>query len=236
MDFRKKPVVIQAMQWDGSWDSMDTINAHWPELNTTHLDSHPPSRTVRHWGIGTLEGYHEVSKGDYIIKGVKGEFYPCKPDIFALTYDPASQWSIDQETYVCQMAGISTAATGYWTEKDFVHPDYDTLALRDVAKLYQKYDKLFTTISTVITELSQKGMGMPPSVTRAKKMLQDAIDPFKDHEQKQETAQEVRTKTESGEPSKLGAGGHQTHGTKGGLQSEDAEPSSPSRPDPWAGD
>ena len=87
--YRKKPVVIEAMQWDGTWENMDTINARWPEMRTTHLSAHPPSRTVREWGIGTLEGYHKVSVGDYIIKGVKGEFYPCKPDIFELTYEVA---------------------------------------------------------------------------------------------------------------------------------------------------
>lgn len=89
--YRKKPVTIEALKWDGTWDSMDTIKARWPELQTTHLDSHPPSRTVRRWGIKTLEGYHQVSVGDYIIKGVKGEFYPCKPDIFELTYEPVDE-------------------------------------------------------------------------------------------------------------------------------------------------
>lgn len=39
--------------------------------------------------IETLEGHHEVTPGDWIITGVKGEHYPCKPDIFAATYDPA---------------------------------------------------------------------------------------------------------------------------------------------------
>jgi hypothetical protein len=85
--YRKKPVVIEAIQWDGTWDGMDTINARWPEMRTTHLSSHKSSKTVRGWGIGTLEGYHKVSVGDYIIKGVKGEFYPCKPDIFEMTYE-----------------------------------------------------------------------------------------------------------------------------------------------------
>jgi len=88
--YRKKPVVIEALKWDGTWDSMDTINARWPELRTTCLDTHTPPRTVRRWHIGTLEGHHIVSVGDYIIKGVKGEFYPCKPDIFELTYEVAA--------------------------------------------------------------------------------------------------------------------------------------------------
>jgi hypothetical protein len=87
--YRKKPVVIEAMNWDGSWDSMVTIKARWPEMRTTRLNSHTPSRKVLAWSIGTLEGPHEVSPGDYIIKGVKGEFYPCKSEIFHLTYESA---------------------------------------------------------------------------------------------------------------------------------------------------
>ncbi len=49
----------------------------------------------------------------------------------------------DIEQYRMQMAGISTAAIGYWKEGDGIHPDYDTPALRDVAKLYAKYDELY---------------------------------------------------------------------------------------------
>lgn len=49
----------------------------------------------------------------------------------------------DIEQYRLQMAGICTAAIGYWKEGDGIHPDYDTLALRDVAKLYAKYDELY---------------------------------------------------------------------------------------------
>jgi hypothetical protein len=51
----------------------------------------------------------------------------------------------DIEQYRMQMAGISTAAIGYWKEGDSIHPDYDTTALRDVAKLYAKYAALYTT-------------------------------------------------------------------------------------------
>jgi hypothetical protein len=49
------------------------------------------------------------------------------------------------EQYRMQMAGISTAALGYWKEDDGIHPDYDTPALRDVAKLYAKYAATYTT-------------------------------------------------------------------------------------------
>ena len=58
---------------------------------------------------------------------------------------PAQQEPVlqDIEQYRLQMAGISTAAIGYWKESDGIHPDYDTVALRDVAKLYAKYDELY---------------------------------------------------------------------------------------------
>lgn len=85
--YMKKPVVIDAIQWDGSWGGKAAIERAFPELNTTHISGHLPSNTIRQWCIGTLEGYHQVSAGDFVIRGVKGEFYPCKPDIFALTYD-----------------------------------------------------------------------------------------------------------------------------------------------------
>jgi hypothetical protein len=82
--WRKKPVVIQAVEWNGR-------NRHelivWlgipPEVVCA---SNPLGQTLV---IKTLEGEMTASVGDYIIRGVKGEFYPCKPDIFAATYEPA---------------------------------------------------------------------------------------------------------------------------------------------------
>ena len=53
----------------------------------------------------------------------------------------------DIEQYRLQMAGISTAAFGYWKEGDGIHPDYDTIALRDVARLYAKYDELYKALN-----------------------------------------------------------------------------------------
>lgn len=76
--YRKKPVVIEARQWDG---------ANAVELLTwIGEDATQDGATLM---IYTLEGTHEASLGDWIIKGVKGEFYPCKPDIFEQTYEPA---------------------------------------------------------------------------------------------------------------------------------------------------
>lgn len=88
MKFRKKPVVIEAMQF-----TLETMNqcynfvtcnraADWGEDDGE--GNAPPILKIQ-----TLEGVMSAQIGDWIIKGVKGEFYPCKPDIFEATYEPA---------------------------------------------------------------------------------------------------------------------------------------------------
>ena len=82
--FRKKPVVIEAVIWQPDQECWEN------ELGALYAGS----ESVAFWnvdgtlGIETLEGRMTAQPGDYIIKGVKGEFYPCKPDIFAATYEP----------------------------------------------------------------------------------------------------------------------------------------------------
>lgn len=88
MKFKKKPVVIDAIQWDGTFTGIEKIKAAFPDIETRSISRKHDA--VYSWEIGTLEGKHIVSVGDYIIKGVKGEYYPCKPDIFAATYDPVN--------------------------------------------------------------------------------------------------------------------------------------------------
>ena len=89
MQYRKKPVVIEATQWTG--DNLDEVMAFCAGDATYQLMAKGNSELV----IATLEdgsaaeARHVASRGDWIIKGVSGEFYPCKPDIFAMTYDPA---------------------------------------------------------------------------------------------------------------------------------------------------
>jgi len=78
--FRKKPVVIEAVQFLDSKKSFDEIRAWVGESFYYDYQNFP--RVF----IKTLEGDMGVSKGDWIIKGIKGEFYPCKPDIFKETY------------------------------------------------------------------------------------------------------------------------------------------------------
>ena len=84
MKYRKKPVVIDAILWSGEnekevMDFMKWRNASYDKKNGLR--------------IYTLEGTLYASVGDYIIKGVKGEFYACKPDIFAATYEIAGELS-----------------------------------------------------------------------------------------------------------------------------------------------
>lgn len=79
--YRKKPVVIEAVKFNG-WN-FGAIN-DWM-FNTKGIY---PSCFKKNMTIKTLEGNMTASVGDYIIKGVKGEFYPCKPDIFEQTYEP----------------------------------------------------------------------------------------------------------------------------------------------------
>lgn len=77
--YRKKPVVIEAVQWTGK--NYEEI-AKFMDYNG--IDDTEGGAVLI---IETLEGDHRVSVGDYIIKGIKNEFYPCKPDIFSKTYD-----------------------------------------------------------------------------------------------------------------------------------------------------
>lgn len=87
--FRKKPVVIEAMLWDGSILTADLIE-DWSGGKTACRVLIDAKNIVGPFLlIDTLEGEMKASVGDWIIRGVKGEFYPCKPDIFAATYDPA---------------------------------------------------------------------------------------------------------------------------------------------------
>ncbi|MDR3081611.1 MAG: hypothetical protein LBV60_11920 [Streptomyces sp.] len=105
--YRKKPVEVEAVQWHQNGDHPDDECAH----SHDHVEESCEGKIVRyfrrpepeysgqlphelcshiwhdHGWIDTLEGGHTVCPGDWIIKGVQGEFYPCKPDVFAATYE-----------------------------------------------------------------------------------------------------------------------------------------------------
>ena len=82
--YRKKPVVIEAIQWDGTNQGEIAEFMKTPIRTKTSPEQGNPSGKIT---IETLEGDMTASIGDFIIKGVQGEFYPCKPDIFEKTYE-----------------------------------------------------------------------------------------------------------------------------------------------------
>jgi hypothetical protein len=115
MKYRKKPVVIEAMEFAGGaaaatpiidWVLAGDGSASWrgegatyadpncptPEYHRTHTFCPSCPFTTAHEALSilTLEGTMMASPGDWVIRGVQGEFYPCKPDIFAATYEPVS--------------------------------------------------------------------------------------------------------------------------------------------------
>lgn len=83
MKYRKKPVIVEAVLWDG---------CNISELRQFLSDGiffFDEKRVKGGLIVKTLEGENSASIGDYIVKGVDGEFYPCKPDVFEKTYEPA---------------------------------------------------------------------------------------------------------------------------------------------------
>lgn len=82
-EYRKKPVVISAVQWTGEDESMNEILGFCPAAKFSMEIDEPKNLEIQ-----TLEGIMRADIGDYIIQGVKGEFYPCKPDVFEKTYEP----------------------------------------------------------------------------------------------------------------------------------------------------
>lgn len=93
MKFRKKPVMIEAWCWNETQMLRRELESRGMVTtgHTGHRDRPDECTNMR---IRTLEsgsGSHVVDPGDWIIRGVKGEFYPCKPDIFAATYEPVNE-------------------------------------------------------------------------------------------------------------------------------------------------
>jgi hypothetical protein len=94
MKYRKKPVVIEAFQMteERRWNNVDWpewLHKAWnePDFCEGALSIDPDDPAKERLVIGTMEGVHRVTWGDWIIQGVKGELYACKPDIFEQTYE-----------------------------------------------------------------------------------------------------------------------------------------------------
>ena len=89
MKFRKKPVVIEAVQWLPN--ERGSLIGGWPKSKAWKpAKTWLVGLTIQNLLIPTLEGETVANVGDWVIKGVKGEFYACKPDIFEMTYEKVS--------------------------------------------------------------------------------------------------------------------------------------------------
>ena len=111
MKYRKKPIIVEATEWitNGDHPEDNSVELFSQEIGAFlsegkvvrrynhpnidgNVDCHKCGMMMKdHGWIDTLEGGHVVCVGDYIIKGVQGEFYPCKPDIFEQTYERVSE-------------------------------------------------------------------------------------------------------------------------------------------------
>lgn len=87
--YRKKPVVIQAFHYDKA-ASAYVADRLFDWMGTEDVVKHLYGAHGKLY-ILTLEGRLEITDGDYIIRGVKGEYYPCKPDIFEMTYEKVEE-------------------------------------------------------------------------------------------------------------------------------------------------
>lgn len=129
MRYRKKPVEIEAVQWTGL--NLEEIKAFvgksliYDIIDTAWEVGKGRPRVFMK--IKTLEGDMIVSEGDYIIKGISGEFYPCKPDIFKATYDQSSRADLAIE----EMAELQKALLKY---RRADRPELQALRMKDIAE------------------------------------------------------------------------------------------------------
>lgn len=88
MKFRKKPVVVEAIQWNGkNFDEIMNFMQEFHGHKVNYENAEELAYKTKELNIRTLEGNMTASCNDWIIKGVNGEFYPCKPSIFKKTYE-----------------------------------------------------------------------------------------------------------------------------------------------------
>lgn len=170
--YRKKPVTIEAVQFNGlnPAEIKDFVGENC-EVEIYDNEVTPPvARIVIH----TLEGDMEVSNGDYVIKGVKGEFYPCKPDIFQQTYESeepdkslkeaAYKYSFDSRPSVYgQVDAIDAFITGaMWQKSQMIS------ALKNDGELPIEFIDKFHEIDRNAFQNGQKNM--------KEQMLKDAVE------------------------------------------------------------
>ncbi len=137
MKFRKKPVVVEAQQFT---DESKNRVFHWVGGATSaRFDADGKPILL----IQTLEGVMTTSLGDWIIKGVNGEFYPCKPDIFEMTYEPADRPDPRDTQLAAIAAALKSAVSRIpWSAKTVTYweDDKGTVVELDWWKKLQEFD------------------------------------------------------------------------------------------------
>ncbi len=128
MKYTKKPVTIEAVQYDGNFRCLDIFSINEVGMFEVGKEDDGSPYLL----IPTLEGKMKCSKGDYVIRGVKGEYYPCKPDIFEMTYEQAEP--------LIQQSPIGSKV------EDDVH--FGDLRNVDVDSFYRGYNKSKETLYT----------------------------------------------------------------------------------------
>ncbi len=178
LNFRKRPVVIQAVQWTGeNLREVICFTDGPPDARSTHASMkwEDYCDLVKSDGlkIYTLEGKMRADVGDWIIKGVKGEHYPCKPDVFELTYEPArtqlpSQVDevvevverLQMQLVACGVVALANTPESAARARD-MHPDYMSASCSDVMRavdreMHQRAALLDWAVERWHAEVSQR--------------------------------------------------------------------------------
>ncbi|CAB4143305.1 hypothetical protein UFOVP450_106 [uncultured Caudovirales phage] len=125
--YRKKPVVIEALQFTrNNWEEIQTFTQGQAHTLTIERRMDGKCTCI----IPTLEGEHIANEGDWIIKGVQGEYYPCKPDIFEQTYEKDSHpqvvgWTPNEITDYTNGTALVAQAKPFGEPYIYGGPKYD---------------------------------------------------------------------------------------------------------------
>lgn len=124
MKYRKLPVIIDAVQWQGYIDEFETPFDKFGDTEPWLKEAFEKGIVTMAYPvmlIKTLEGTMQVSAGDYIIKGINGELYPCKPDIFKKTYERADGLTECCETcrFFYRDDDCRKCEKGHWVTEEF---------------------------------------------------------------------------------------------------------------------
>lgn len=111
--YRKKPVMIEAYQWNGDYETAMRI-VEWSGKQVVLIDVGTGNETL---SIPTLEGVMTGSKGDFIIRGLQGEYYPCKPDIFEDSYEEVT-WDDEANERLATPQELSLLTQDEYRESD----------------------------------------------------------------------------------------------------------------------